>query len=34
MEIFGNVEALKGAIEKKYSLEIKKIEKEKEKQVS
>lgn len=34
MEIFGNVEALKGAIEKKYLAEIKKIEKEKEKQLA
>lgn len=33
MEIFGNVEALKGAIEKKYSSKIKEIEKEKEKQL-
>lgn len=34
MEIFGNIEALKGAIEKKYLAEIKKIEKEKEKQLA
>jgi len=34
MEIFGNVKGLKGAIEKKYSSEIKKVEKEKEKQLA
>ena len=34
MEIFGNIETLKGAIEKKYTSEIKKIEKETEKQLA
>lgn len=33
MEVFGNVGALKGAIEKKYSTKIKEAEKEKEKQL-
>ncbi len=34
MEIFGNVEALKGVIERKYSSEINKITKEREKQLA
>lgn len=34
MEIYGNVEALKGAIEKKYSSKIKEVEKETEKQLA
>tara|TARA_Y100000310_G_C20320671_1_gene640605 strand:- start:54 stop:689 length:636 start_codon:yes stop_codon:yes gene_type:complete len=34
METFGNVEALKGAIEKKYSSKIKEAEKEKSKQLA
>ena len=34
MEVFGNVEALKGAIENKYSLKIKEVEKEREKQLT
>ncbi len=34
MEIYGNIEALKGAIEKKYSSKIKGIEKETEKQLA
>jgi len=33
MEIFGNVEGLKGSIERKYSSKIKQVEKEKEKQL-
>jgi vacuolar-type H+-ATPase subunit E/Vma4 len=33
MEVFGNIEALKGAIEKKYSSKIKEIEKQEEKQL-
>jgi len=33
MEVYGNVDALKGAIEKKYSSKIKAVEKEKEKQL-
>ncbi len=34
MEIFGNIEALKGAIEKKYLAKIKEIEKQGEKQLA
>lgn len=34
MEIFGNVEALKGAIEKKYAAEIKKVEEDRDKQLA
>ncbi len=33
MEIFGNIEALKGSIEKRYSMDIKNVEKDKEKQL-
>lgn len=34
MEIFGNIEALKGAIEKKYTSKINKVSKETEKQLA
>jgi len=34
MEVFGNIEALKGAIEKKYSAKIKQAEKETEKELA
>ncbi len=34
MEIFGNVKALKGAIEKKYAAEIKKVEKDRDNQLA
>jgi vacuolar-type H+-ATPase subunit E/Vma4 len=34
MEVFGNIEALKGAIEKRYTSKIKEVEKEKEKALS
>jgi len=33
METFGNIEALKGAIEKKYASKIKEVEKDREKQL-
>jgi len=34
MEVFGNVEALKGAIEKKYSSKIRDVEKDRDKQLA
>ena len=34
MEVFGNAEALKGAIEKKYSSKIKDVEKDRDKQLA
>lgn len=34
MEVFGNVEALKGAIKKKYSAEIKKVEEDRNRQLA
>ena len=33
MEIYGNIESLKGSIEKRYSFEIKKVEEDRKKQV-